>query len=251
MIDPVAISRWISVLREHFPGFTAFDPPSADFDQAERDYKLKTRDLLLRRLEGAASDLDRLDAVHAALSDSNLLQWRAYWSISPKGDADRAAAASAISALVDVTSGDPEGHPEAVASFIRHWMETVPNPQRDHARQIAGFVLMHLNPDIGIYFRRTLLDALYREANGNAFPRSDDPAAEYAEERTFAQSVESAFRDQGLAPRDLIDVQSALWVVFNYDGKAQKERSEAEAMENDGKAPRAPEHHPLWAARNR
>jgi hypothetical protein len=38
----------------------------------------------------------------------------------------------------------------------------------------------------------------------------------YAEEQRFMRAVRQAFEDRGLAPRDMIDVQSALWVVHNY-----------------------------------
>lgn len=221
-----AITRWISVLQKKFRGFTAFDPASPGFDQEEREYKLKTRNLLLQRLEVASTDLDRLEAVHTALANNNMVPWRAYWSISPKGDADRAAFAPAVSGLVEAARGDPEVHSAAVAAFVRTWMEIVPNPQRDHARQVAGFVLMLLNPEHGIYFRRTVLDRLYEEATGTPFPRSDDPAVEYAEERDFAQKIANAFRQRGLAPRDLIDVQSALWVVSNPSEEDQVEQDE-------------------------
>jgi len=41
-------------------------------------------------------------------------------------------------------------------------------------------------------------------------------AETYRDELRFMRAVRSAFDENGLAPRDLIDVQSALWVVYNY-----------------------------------
>ena len=38
----------------------------------------------------------------------------------------------------------------------------------------------------------------------------------YRDEWRFMQAVRRAFADRGLAPRDMIDVQSALWIVHNY-----------------------------------
>ena len=38
----------------------------------------------------------------------------------------------------------------------------------------------------------------------------------YRDELRFMKAVRSAFEAQGLAPRDMIDVQSAPWVVHNY-----------------------------------
>lgn len=214
-IPPDVLARWIGRLRHFFPDFSRFSEPDADFDERERTYKLQTAEKLRADIAIAQSDRDYLNAVHTACVNSNLLQWRVYWPISPKGDADFAAISPAFKALVKAAA-DPAAHPRAVADFSAAWLQNVPKAQRDSARQIAGFILMHLSPQAGIYFRRSLLDALYLEAVGRKFPISDDPALDYQAELEFATRVLTAFNTAGLAPRDLIDVQSALWVVFNY-----------------------------------
>ena len=214
-IPPDVLARWIGRLRHFFPDFSRFSEPDADFDERERTYKLITAEKLRADIAIAQSDPDYLNAVQTACANSNLLQWRVYWPISPKGDADFTAITPAFKALVRAAA-DSAAHPRAVADFSAAWLQNVPKAQRDSARQIAGFILMHLSPQAGIYFRRSLLDALYLEAFGRKFPISDDPALDYQAEHEFATRVQTALDTAGLAPRDLIDVQSALWVVFNY-----------------------------------
>lgn len=215
-IDSVAITRWITRLRDFFPNLDRFDRPDPDFDARERDYKLETANRLRERLARASSDQDIADAVHAALSGSNLLPWRAYWPMSPTGDADRSRLWPALARLVEAASGDPAGHPDALEAFTQEWIRSVPDGKAEPARQIAEFLFLHLNPEAGIYIRHTVRQDFWLEAVGSRFPEHASMADTYREELRFMQAVKQAFEDRGLAPRDMIDVQSALWVVHNY-----------------------------------
>ena len=216
VLKPEAISRWIARLEDFFPNLDRFDRPDPDFDVQEREFKLKTARELREALGQASSDQDIADAVHTALVSSNLLPWRAYWPMSPKGDADRGRLWPALARLVDAASGDPAGHPNALEAFVDEWVQSVPNGTADPARQIAEFLFMHLNPEAGIYIRHTVRQDLWLEAVGARFPDLPSMADVYREELRFMQAVKQAFGKRGLAPRDMIDVQSALWVVHNY-----------------------------------
>ena len=57
------------------------------------------------------------------------------------------------------------------------------------------------------------------EAVGSRFSDHATLAETYRDELRFMQAVRNAFEENGLAPRDMIDVQSALWVVHNYKTK--------------------------------
>jgi hypothetical protein len=78
--------RWIDRLHDFFRALVRFDRPDADFDEAERTYKLEIAAELTTAIAQAESNEDLADAVHTALAKSNLLQWRVYWPMSPKGD---------------------------------------------------------------------------------------------------------------------------------------------------------------------
>ncbi|WP_235008380.1 AAA family ATPase [Candidatus Halocynthiibacter alkanivorans] len=215
-LDPAAVTRWIARLCNFFPTFDRFDGPDPDFDARERDYKLEVATELRSALDRAATDQESADAIHSALAKSNLLPWRAYWPMSPKGDADRERLWPALRALANSTLGAPSGHPEALDAFGKAWVETVPQGKSDPARQIAEFLFLHLAPNHGIYIRHSVRQDLWLEAVGSRFPDHTSLAETYRNELRFMQAVRSAFEENGLAPRDMIDVQSALWVVHNY-----------------------------------
>ncbi|WP_291154412.1 AAA family ATPase [Ensifer sp. SSB1] len=235
MLDPAAVTRWIERLRLFFPGLDRFDKPDPDFDAGERDYKLEIATELRSALKRAATEEESADAIHSALVKSNLLPWRAYWPMSPKGDADRERLWPALSDLGRAALGAPEGHAAALEAFVAAWMEAVPKGSPDSARQIAEFLFLHISPDEGTYIRHTVRQDLWLEAVGRKFPTHASMAQTYAEEQRFMRAVRQAFEERGLAPRDMIDVQSALWVVHSYkdneDGSATSQSLTREAVE--------------------
>ncbi|MAU22094.1 MAG: hypothetical protein CMH13_16480 [Martelella sp.] len=215
-LSPAAITRWIERLRHFFPAFDRFDRPDPQFDGVERTYKLEVAAELKTAIAQAGSDQELADVVNTALAKSNLLQWRVYWPMSPKGYADREKLWPALRALVDAALGAPDGHASALEAFVTAWIAAVPDGKPDPARQIAEFLFLHLAPDEGIYIRYSVRQNLWLEAVGSRFPDHESIADTYREEWQFMQAVRRAFADRDLAPRDMIDVQSALWIVHNY-----------------------------------
>lgn len=218
VLDPVAVTRWIDVVRAMFPSFKQFDPPDAEFDQTERDYKLETARNLRAGLEAAFTDREVLDAVLTSISQksSNLLDWRTSLPLMPNGDGDKDRLQPALVRLARAALGPPEGHGAAMDEFVAVWRAAVPNPSDDPPRQIAEFLFFHLWPDSASYIRNTVRQDLWREGTGRPFPRHSEVSATYADELRFMRAVRAAFAERGLAPRDMIDVQSALWVVSRY-----------------------------------
>ncbi|HEY8594847.1 MAG TPA: AAA family ATPase [Devosiaceae bacterium] len=219
VLNPAAITRWIERLRHFFPALDRFDRPDPHFDEAERTYKLAIAAELKAAITQPGSDQDLADAVNTALAKSNLLQWRAYWPMSPKGDADREKLWPALREFVDAALGAVDAHALALEAFVNAWIAAVPNGKPDPARQIGEFLLLHLEPDEGIYIRHSVRQDLWLEAVGSRFPDHASMADTYRDEWRFMKAVRSAFEAQGLAPRDMIDVQGALWVVHNYKEK--------------------------------
>ncbi|MCA0906975.1 AAA family ATPase [Ruegeria marisrubri] len=228
ILNDETIDRWVAVLQSAFPGFRRFDPPHEAFDATETAYKLDKAEELRAALNRCSNDEDFITTVVAVFDGFNLLNWR---TINPlKQPWPQAQLGRVIRQYFHVPDMD-DG--KFVSQFIDAWMQNCPTPQQDHPRQIAGLIAMLLHPDRAVYFRRRALDALYRAATGQAFPRSDDPAQEFANELQFARAVEQAFADRGLAPRNLLDVQSALWVIHDRTSKAEN----AETTENPTEEP--------------
>lgn len=226
VLNAEIIDRWIAQLKQHFSGFERFDQPHTGFDEAERNYKLAIADKLKASIRIADSVEAIAEAVHNALAASNLLQWRTYWAISPNGDADKAKLFPLLADFLRAAEGEPASHAEALSRFVDAWMRFVPDPQRDHARQIGEFLLMHLSPNSAAYIRHRVRQDLWLEAVGRSFPQSQDVAEVYREELRFMEAVRDVFASRGLAPRDMIDIQGALWAIHNYAGNPMTTRSE-------------------------
>ena len=214
-LRPEILDRWVQKLRQAFPPFRTFDPACSDFDETERTYKLATRRLLDESL-GHSNPTERISGLVKALSDGNLLNWRVTAPLTPNGNADRSSTDPALLTMAAAAAGPPEAHAAALAEFVEQWSQGVPGNQRDSARQIGEILLMDLAPDTGIFIRATVRDDLWREGTGEKFPAPRDIAETYRLEHAFMSAVRQAFAERGLAPRDYIDVQSALWVVHNY-----------------------------------
>ncbi len=228
-LDPTAVKRWIDRLQHFFPSLDRFDRPDPDFDEAERNYKLATINKLRPALESAGDDSSITEAVFTAATDSNnLLDWRTSEPLSPKSNADHGLLDPAVASLVHAALRSPEEHAAALDIFAGIWKEAVPKGTEDAARQIGEFIFFHLWPDQAVYIRHTVRQDLWREAVGTPFPKHSTLAETYADEMRFMKAVRHAFEERGLAPRDMIDVQSALWVVHNY---AMEEGAKSHALD--------------------
>ena len=216
-LNPIAITRWIDRLHHFFPNLDRFDRPDQSFDDAERNYKLATINKLRPALEKASDDGSITQAVFAAATNSNnLLDWRTTEPLAAKSNADHGLLDPALALLVRASLGSPERHADALDAFAHVWIKAVPNGTEDAARQIGEFVFFHLWPDNAVYIRHTVRQDLWREAMGDPFPQHATLAETYIDEMRFMNLVRQAFDERGLAPRDMIDIQSALWVVHNY-----------------------------------
>lgn len=218
VLDPAAITRWIDVVRTVFPDFRQFDPPDAEFDKRERAYKLEAAKVLRDGLEASVTDDEVLDCVLRSIAPkpSHLLLWRTTLPLSRDGQAGNGGLAKALVRLARAALGPPEGHRAAMDEFASVWRATVPGSSDDPPRQIAEYLFFYLWPDAAIYIRDTVRQSLWREATGRRFPVHTLVSATYADELRFMRAVRDAFDERGLAPRDMIDVQSALWVVSRY-----------------------------------
>src|SRR3546814_19655587 len=125
------------------------DLPNLKLEETERADKLQIAGDLKSAIARGLSDQDLADAVHSALAKSNMLQWRAYWPMSPKGNADRARLWPALRALVEAALGAAEDHARALEAFVDAWLEAVTAGKPDPARQIAEFLFLHLAPQTG------------------------------------------------------------------------------------------------------
>ncbi|PSL16049.1 AAA family ATPase [Shimia abyssi] len=220
-----AVDRWVAVLQDEFEGFAHFEPRHDGFDETETDYKHEFADRLRKTLDACREPEDFAEAYSTAQETFNLIDWRVLDHL--RTHPNHVKFGEVIGGFA--TSEAPD-FPEFVADMISVWRSDHKGSP-DPARQIGEAIAMVLHPKNAIYFRRTVLDDLYNEAVGQLFPRSEDPVEEYAEELRFGRAVFQAFKERGLAPRNLMDVQSALWVVHNHASETPTARVSRETVE--------------------
>ncbi len=226
-IDPAVVTRWIARLRAFFPNLDRFDKPDPAFDEAERNKKVKDGVTLRAALEGADTDERMAAEVRSALTRSKLLHSQTYRPLTPRDGADQKKLREALAVLARSALGSPKGYAAALETFVGAWKDAVPKRQDndgrdrpqgsdDYGRQIAECLFFLLAPNDGIYIRKTVCDALWLEALGSKFPGNLSMAETYAAEHKFMCAARQGFEKAGLAPRDMIDVQAALWVIAKY-----------------------------------
>src|SRR3546814_18049243 len=118
------------------------DLPNLKLEETERADKLQIAGDLKSAIARGLSDQDLADAVHSALAKSNMLQWRAYWPMSPKGNADRRQLWPALRALVEAALGTADGHAGALAALVAALLEAVSGGKPETARQTPKFLFL-------------------------------------------------------------------------------------------------------------
>src|SRR5436305_639312 len=98
----------------------------------------------------------------------------------------------------------------------RHWRPSLPHGWRpfrklrptppDRLPSSYSYTLRRMKAPTSVTVRQDL----WLEAVCSKFPAHSSMAETYAEEQRFMRAVRRAFEERGLAPRDMIDVQSAL-----------------------------------------
>lgn len=230
--------RWKATFLAEFPGFDGFgSDASAVFDAEERAYKLlkidALREALTQARAGVTSYFEAAD--------------RALWPAG-KGSLVRALTLAAFrkldwkthvefeNAVAGLFSPDPIDHRDRVQAFVdvfaKPLAESRVSGAAEQARQIATCLLMFAYPNDAIFSRRTVLDRMYREGTGAAFPSSLSQSHQYTAELSFANEVRLALRLIGWEPRDLLDVQGFLWRTHQAIAKTTDElKSEMELYE--------------------
>ena len=225
------VDAWVGRIKSFFPNLSRFDQPDPDFDDLERNYKIEFADRLQIVTQEADASTDYIGVFIAEAGKQsggnsyNLVMWRTFDALQKHASKD---SLNRVIGEFLKEARNESASDEVLIDFMRKiktaWYEHDPYTW-DNARQIAEAFAFHLFPERAIFFRRTPLDNLYLESTGRKFPRIDDAGDEYKEELRFARAVFDAFVKRGMAPRDLIDVQSALWVVSNYKTESGKSSS--------------------------
>lgn len=218
-------------LRERFlrrmPGFTGFSTHS-EYHETERAYKDELREIANKMIYARLEKEDSPETwvpeavirflttrLHTTGGPQNLLGWRFQEFLKKLDTSQRRAFSTAFRHLIFGKVSSPE-RVEAFNNAILSQLKDKLRPGPAFSRSFPTLFLMLRDPQQDIYVRTELFDNAHKLVAGRAmFDNRPMDAAEYSKALTFAEQLKSELVEWGWAPRDMIDVQSFLWVAMN------------------------------------
>ncbi|WP_250452737.1 HNH endonuclease signature motif containing protein [Caballeronia sp. ATUFL_M2_KS44] len=223
------ISAYLQRIRVNFPTFRAFGSGDGAVDATERNYKMELVQLFqtelahrLGKLSAEASERRQIGAQIAAfftrrLSDGsaqNLVNWR-YWTALTrlKGDG-QSDFAVAVAALL-YGPGSIEARIDAFVPTLRELLAEGGDDLESwpaKSRILPTFLLMLSDPQRHCIVKseefKRAMEALANEKQ----PPQPLNGEDYRWLLDFLSALRASLADRGLRPRDMVDVQTFIWV---------------------------------------
>ena len=230
-----ALNAYKSRLIKSFPDFRNFGEGGADLDADERAYKLELVNLFQSELAASLEELPADETTQARTGtelvnlftrklsstgqSQNLVGWR-YWGPLVKLTASGKAHLARL--VADLLYGR-DGIEKRVDRFVPGLRELLAEAVVDSgfaamSRSVTSFFLMLLDPNEHVIVKTQEFKRAMKAFTGETLPNRMLTGADYRQILEFLLKVRSSLRDDGLDARDMIDVQTFLWVGdSNYD----------------------------------
>lgn len=186
------------------------------FDRQERDYKLEIIERLQAVFAASLNNEPVAELLKVALRPpNNLLNWRVQSRLMEWASSDEEVVRHALKRLAD----DKSSLEDRIDDFI----SAVPSEalSTPGARlSTASLLLMGLDHQNLFLYRPTVFDTVERILGWSPVDRSDSFGGQYRHHRGFAEHFAGKLRDHGVEPRDMLDVQSLLYVLATSDEPA-------------------------------
>lgn len=229
----------LQVLKEAFlremPEFQTFETPGKRYQLNERSYKdefaATMRETLLPLVDNAGSNDESAAQLSSAFislftkplpsfanKPQNLINWRTIDRLKPKTPEEAISLGRGVARLLDPSVAIDDRLADFARTLGLQARDAGPTAAADDARSVGSCILMLLEPDKAIIVRWQLFDrALSLLRRQRMSEHGDDHVAKFKMGVGLAENVFRHMRDVwNWAPRDLIDVQSFLWVALEY-----------------------------------
>lgn len=264
-VDKPTLHTLADAFRRAFPDLVSFGTPSDDYVELERAYKDELReqfdDLFAPLLANGGVGAEWFDALLVLLTvklesvgtPQNLVSWRIVGALKALSADQKSEAGEVVQRLLS-DGRDPWIRYGEFADPFRAAMSIDGKPATPaYARDVGTLLLALQDPHSACPVRYDLFDKASRSLLGRSlFETGQSAEAELRACLAFANALFVGLRDdEGLAPRDLFDVQGFLWVAFKYPedsvgyGELFRKALELFASASRGPFGEKPE---LWAA---
>ena len=240
-VDQRELDRLRKQFLLHIPGFTSFQDRANSYWPQEREYKEEILDLFQTLVVPIIDNDDRSDESAVALVSEyrrvltsklastgeiqNLVNWRALDLLKRPKVAPMFG--RALKHLLSSTES-LERKFEVYLQEIRQAFDpdnNVPHSDLvaliDHGRGLGSLALMLLNPKEAIIVRFELFDSALRRLTRTRMPSNSDELGRFSKATELAKVVFHELESWGWAPKDMMDVQSFLWVALKYDDQSE------------------------------
>lgn len=232
-LNSIAFEKRKDLFLRHMPSFSGF-PAHEKFNKEERDYKVELVALVRDRIlplaapiiSGTGSNKDFCQSLYDIMCKvrlpstnvpQNLASWRTWEHLRTLTDEQAKNIALSISELI-TAKGDPADVLDRSVALYNSAL-TGKSGTASIVKNVLTLLLFLSNPASEIYIRTELFDRAGEELFGEKLGGHGRAlsAENYRRAREFAKEVYTALQQQNFQPRDLIDVQSFLFIAYEYD----------------------------------
>lgn len=224
----VALNEYLNRLKNTYPSFVRFGEGDSELSKQERNYKLElvtlfkeNNEILLKELPqdetsqvNIGSDLINLFTRKLIDGGSqNLVGWR-YWGPLTKLTASGKASFARLSS--DLIYGNDQLSPR-IDRFVSGLRDLLGDSIFDSgwsamSRSITSFLLMLSDPSQHVIIKTQEFNRALKSFNGDKLANNPLSGLEYLRIQKFLIDLFQSMKEEGLNPRDLIDVQTLIWV---------------------------------------
>lgn len=228
-ISPEAVAVYLRRIRAHFPAFRAFGSGDEGINATEQDYKVELTTLFQRELAPSLRSLPADPAERRGIgtavgaffkrrlsdgSPQNLVNWRYWTALTRLDDEGRAEFAEAVA---DLLYGETsiEARIDAFGPRLRDLLARGGDDLKSwpaKSRILPSFLLMLADPQRHCIVKTEEFKRAIESFTDGKLPARPLSGADYVGVLDFLGSLRAALSDLGLRPRDMIDVQTFVWV---------------------------------------
>ncbi len=227
------MQEYLDRLKANYPGFLGFGQGDMELAADERAPKLELIGMFNQSLAAELKQLPADETSQSRLGDElvslftrklsygapqNLVGWR-YWTPLSKLTASEKAQFARITAELLYGQSPIESRVDTFVPKLRQLLASNLGQSGWAAisRSLTSFLLMLSDPLEHVIIKTQEFRRAFRAFLGKSLPNQALTGAGYLEIQGFLKSLQAEMQTQGLAPRDLIDVQALIWVGdINY-----------------------------------
>jgi len=229
-IDQNVLRSYQEAFLRQFPGCQKFDTET--YLAHERSYKEEIREIFNKtcangllnipvdkpRLEALSEALIGLFTVKLASMDNkpqNLVGWRYFDFCRALDKNQKIEYLHTVAALLHGDKELPDRIDSFVAELEKYTAATGEKPGAAQIRSLTSFYLFLLDPKQYMFIKTNEISTAIKELSGEKIIGEKNELLRTFE---FLAGVKFALEQDGWKPRDLIDVQSFIWVAKYYEG---------------------------------